>query len=173
MNSRTLARSGGGRVESCPDSPPPRYFEFACPTCRSKGRTRVLDVDRDEDGHPVRVRRCPNGHKFSTEERIIGVGTSAMLGRAEKRRGRTVRYYRSGKGMCRVCAHPFRRGWYYRRHVTSPEHLAVVDPRSVKQRATNAARTRRAYWRRRYGMEPPPMEPSSNGVLRDELRGVA
>ena len=147
-----------------------RYDTFHCPVCHDAGRTRVLDVDCDEDGNPVRVRRCPQGHKFSTEERIIGVGSSAMLGRAEKRHRRTVTRYRSRNAVCRICKHPFRRGRYYRVHVWSAEHIAVLDPRSLGQRRTNAERARRRYWRRRYGMDAPPRMPSATAVLRDEVR---
>jgi hypothetical protein len=146
------------------------FFSFDCPRCGLRARTRVRDVDYDEEGHPVRIRRCANGHTFSTEERIIGEGTSPFHGRATNRLAKSFKDYRRQPGICHVCNHPFKRGWYYRRHVNTAPHLAAVHPGSVRQRERARDRARENYWRERYGMPPPPREPQSASVLYDEVR---
>lgn len=64
---------------------------MTCPTCQKQ--TRVLD-SRFRDGEVYRRRRCKNGHRFSTLERVVpqcdtglhGFGNLYHLRAAKKRR---------------------------------------------------------------------------------------
>ena len=180
MNSRTLARSGGGRVESCPDSPPPRCDvdpEWGCWDCGSGG-SRVTETGRDSDGVRVRRRQCVEcGGIWATEERRIHRG--AYHSRAENIvESERRRKHRSRIRNCRLCATPYRHG-AYRDHRSEPQHVAAEHRRhaaaleKAKRYRAEWMRTKRALQRLRQERLGEAMEPSSNGVLRDELRGVA
>jgi len=121
---------------------------WGCP-CGSV-RNRVRYTEKDEDGHPIRMRTCLDcGTHWETEERVISRGSWYL--RAQRRRDRAKLIRDAKKRKCLICQQTIHVGAYYP-HTYTPRHQNALEQRRVLSGRTELARAYRAMWRRRSRM---------------------
>lgn len=138
---------------------PWNYKEWKC-ICGAKTGMQVVKTEHDEDGKPIRIRKCKNcGDHMATIEEPINL--DSFYGRAESHRRNGLRSLRRKPRYCKFCERKYgeksKQSEYryrnYSDHIILPQHLAAIKSNpSPAMRRMQAAKSRRYYWSKR-GLE--------------------
>lgn len=124
---------------------------WGCPKCGCH-ESLVTDTERDEDGIPVRIRRCNNlkgcDGKWETEERVMASGS--FWGRAQARRleRMNARLTNRLRPRCKWCGGAYRYGSYNLHVRKSERHAQALKPPANRGKR-ETVRDYQREWKRR------------------------
>lgn len=158
---------------------------WGCHSCGARYGLLVIRSEHDEDGYPIRIRRCTNCKAvFATEEKPFPL--EQFYGRANTHKERNAKIAREKWHVCTRCeavygvpsrdtpnmfarAHATYRYGTYSEHVNRPWHLATLRTKPTPHsREIERERRRRDYWRAR-GIDIDTADASH--ALREDLAG--
>lgn len=138
---------------------------WRCSGCGAKYGLDVVRTEHDEDGYPIRIRKCRNCKvAFATEETPIPL--AQFYPRAKTHTENNTRSNLRKWLVCKRCTtaygqppkartmfirhHSVYRYGSFRAHVNTRWHQATLrNPSTVESRAKEAQRRRKQYWRKR------------------------